>query len=112
MHYTQQLSTSRGGLRAGRRWEVNITPLERFGRVAVGLAGIIGGIVLLGGAPGLLAGFFEFLLIAAGLDLVVTGITGHCPLYAKLGLNPALRQQNEKGHNEHQTAREQHGHCR
>lgn len=35
----------------------------------------------------------ELLLIVAGLDLIVTGGTGHCPLYKKLGRLP-LR----KGH--------------
>ncbi|WP_306670117.1 YgaP-like transmembrane domain [Rhodococcus opacus] len=29
------------------------------------------------------------LLIAAGPDLVVTGSTGHCPLYQRLGHVPA-----------------------
>jgi hypothetical protein len=31
---------------------------------------------------------FEVLLVAAGLDLVVTGALGHCPLYRKLGHVP------------------------
>ncbi|MEK7425089.1 MAG: YgaP-like transmembrane domain [Actinomycetota bacterium] len=30
----------------------------------------------------------EILLAAAGLDLVVTGALGHCPLYQKLGHVP------------------------
>jgi hypothetical protein len=30
----------------------------------------------------------EALLIAAGLDLVVTGALGHCPLYQRLGHMP------------------------
>jgi hypothetical protein len=34
----------------------------------------------------------EMLLVIAGLDLIVTGVTGHCPLYQRLGLTPrALR---------------------
>ena len=33
------------------------------------------------------------LLVLAGLDLVVTGALGHCPLYAELGrLPPSLRR--------------------
>jgi hypothetical protein len=51
---------------------VNITPAERAGRIVVGLAAVIAGIVL----------------VAAGLDLAVTGALGHCPLYAKLGYLP------------------------
>jgi hypothetical protein len=30
----------------------------------------------------------ELLLIAVGLDLLVTDATGHCPLYRKLGHVP------------------------
>jgi hypothetical protein len=67
---------------------VNITPSERAGRVLLGLAAMVVGAVLLGGAAGALAVVLEVLLIAAGLDLVVTGALGHCPLYAKLGHVP------------------------
>ncbi len=67
---------------------VNITPAERAGRVAVGLAAIIAGIVLLAGAGSALAVVLEALLVAAGLDLAVTGALGHCPLYHKLGYLP------------------------
>jgi hypothetical protein len=35
-----------------------------------------------------LAVVLELLLIAAELDLAVTGALGHCPLYAKLGYLP------------------------
>ena len=44
---------------------------------------------LLGGAASTLAVVLELLLVLAGLDLVVTGALGHCPLYAKLGHVPA-----------------------
>ena len=67
---------------------VNITPAERAGRIAVGLAAIIAGIVLLAGAGPALAVVLEALLVAAGLDLAVTGALGYCPLYAKLGYLP------------------------
>ena len=36
-----------------------------------------------------LAVLLELLLAAAGLDLVVTGALGHCPLYQRLGHMPA-----------------------
>ena len=75
-----------------RRPIVNITPPERAGRVVLGLVGVIGGIVLLGSASGALLVVLELLLIAAGLDLIVTGALGHCPLYRKLGhVPPSLR---------------------
>lgn len=69
------------------RWHrpgVNITSAERVGRVAMGLAAIVAGTVLLASAGSALAVILEVLLIAAGADLVVTGALGHCPLYAKL----------------------------
>jgi hypothetical protein len=71
---------------------VNITPTERWGRVIMGLVGVVIGVVLIASTPSLLAGVLEGLLIAAGLDLVVTGALGHCPLYAKLGHIPSSRR--------------------
>jgi hypothetical protein len=70
------------------RWKVNITPAERVGRILLGLVGAVGGILLLAGSPTALSGTLEVLLVLAGLDLVVTGATGHCPLYQKLGHMP------------------------
>ena len=43
---------------------------------------------MLTGATSVLAVLLETLLVIAGLDLVVTGALGHCPLYAKLGHMP------------------------
>ena len=70
------------------RWKVNTTPAERVGRILLGLVGAVGGILLLIGSPTALTGTLEVLLVLAGLDLVVTGATGHCPLYQKLGHMP------------------------
>lgn len=67
---------------------VNITPLERLGRVGIGLATVIVGIVLLSGAGSFIAVVLEGLLVATGLDLLLTGALGHCPLYQKLGYLP------------------------
>lgn len=71
------------------RWSVNITPTERAARIVIGGLGALGGALLLAGASSVLAVILEILLIAAGLDLVVTGALGHCPLYHKLGHVPA-----------------------
>lgn len=71
-----------------RRPTVNITPLERAGRVTVGLLGVVGGIVLLGSASATGVVVVEVLLVLAGLDMIVTGALGHCPLYARLGRRP------------------------
>ena len=70
------------------RWNVNITPAERVGRILLGLIGAVGGILLLAGSPTVLTATLEVLLVLTGLDLVVTGATGHCPLYQKLGHLP------------------------
>lgn len=72
---------------------VNITPAERLGRVTIGLAAVIAGAVLLATAGSALAIVLEALLVAAGLDLAVTGTLGHCPLYARLRYLPrSLRE--------------------
>lgn len=71
-----------------KRPTVNITPPERAGRVLVGLVGAIGGLVLLGSAGSVAVAALEVLLVLAGLDLIVTGALGHCPLYRKLGYVP------------------------
>ena len=71
-----------------KRPVVNITPLERAGRVLIGSVGAIGGLLLLASAGSLGVAVLEVLLVIAGLDLVVTGALGHCPLYAKLGHMP------------------------
>lgn len=76
-----------------KRPEINITPGERAGRVAVGAtAAAVGGWLLLAGGGWPIV-FLEILLVLAGLDLVVTGALGHCPLYKRLGYVPsALRR--------------------
>lgn len=70
------------------RLSVNITPVERAGRITIGLGAVIAGAVFLASASFVIAAVLAVLLIAAGLDLVITGALGHCPLYAKLGHMP------------------------
>jgi hypothetical protein len=70
------------------RWSINITPAERAARIIVGGAGAMVGIVLLVGASSTVAIALDLLLVLAGLDLVVTGTLGPCPLYARLGHVP------------------------
>lgn len=72
-----------------RRPQINITPAERLARVALGAAGIAAGSLLLASTGGAVAVVLELLLVAAGLDLLVTGVLGHCPLYKRLGYVPA-----------------------
>lgn len=71
-----------------KRPEVNIAPLERVGRILIGLVGVIGGGVLLASANAAWIVALELLLALAGLDLLVTGALGHCPLYRILGHVP------------------------
>jgi len=80
------------GLRRPSR--TNITTLERAGRITVGLLAGAFGVAGVVGAGSVLAVVLYLLLIAAGIDLIVTGATGHCPLYQKLGYAPSsLRSQ-------------------
>ena len=72
-----------------RRFTVNISRAERVGRVVLGVGAVIVGVILLLSAHTVLAVLLDLLLAAAGLDLVVTGALGHCPLYQRLGHVPA-----------------------
>ena len=71
-----------------KRPPINITPPERAARVAVGILGVVAGSLLLPQAGGAIAVVLEVLLLLAGVDLVVTGALGHCPLYKRLGYVP------------------------
>ena len=75
-----------------QRWSVNVSPAERIARIVIGAAGVVGGMFVIAGGPSVWAVVLAVLLILAGLDLVVTGATGHCPLYQKLGHIPASLQ--------------------
>jgi hypothetical protein len=72
-----------------KRPTINISRTERLARIALGLVGAIAGVVLLAAASGALAIVLEALLVLAGLDLVITGALGHCPLYKRLGHVPS-----------------------
>lgn len=71
-----------------KRPTVNLTTIERLGRVVIGLAAAVAGVVLLASGAGTWAAIAETLLLLTGLDLAVTGALGHCPLYKKLGYTP------------------------
>lgn len=76
-----------------RRPVVNITPRERAGRILVGLAATVAGVVLLVSATAAGVVALEVLLVLAGLDLAITGALGHCPLYQRMGhVPPSLRR--------------------
>lgn len=71
------------------RPSVNLIPGERIARVVLGATAVVAAVLLLQDAGSGLAVILKALLGIAGLDLVVTGATGHCPLYQKLGHVPA-----------------------
>lgn len=71
---------------------VNISAVERGGRIVVGIAAIVAGLLLLAAASSVLAVVLEVVLIVAALDMVFTGATGHCPLYQRLGRGPVPRR--------------------
>jgi hypothetical protein len=55
----------------------------------VGAVAMLAGLLLLfEGASGVVL-ILELLLVLAGVDLLVTGALGHCPLYRWLGYVPA-----------------------
>lgn len=83
------MSTPTTGVSPRPAWRtVNISLVERVGRMLFGLVAIIAGGVLLTGAGSVLAVVLLLLLVLAGLDMAVTGATGHCPLYQWLGHVP------------------------
>lgn len=72
-----------------KRPSINITPLERMGRVAIGAVAVLAGVLMLRHADPAGVVALEVLLVLTGLDLIVTGALGHCPLYQKLGHVPS-----------------------
>ena len=72
-----------------KRPVVNISHSDSLGRILIGLLAVVGGAILLGSASGAGLVVLEVLLVLAGLDMIVTGALGHCPLYAKLGHVPS-----------------------
>ncbi len=71
----------------GDRNMKNLGTMERVLRVALGGSLAIWGLVLVFGAGDLIWRLVYVALIALGVDFVVTGIRGYCPLYNRLGWN-------------------------
>lgn len=88
----EAVSEVRGAQRIHRP-DVNLTGVERAARILVGIAATIAGTMLLAGTTSAIGVVLEILLVLAGLDLLVTGALGHCPLYHRLGYVPrSLRE--------------------
>lgn len=74
------------GAKNGR--QQNVGTIERWVRVLGGGGAAVAGLaLLLAGPASLLLGVAAVALSLLGLDFVVTGLTGHCPLYQRLGRN-------------------------
>ena len=67
----------------------NLSTIERVLRVSLGGALAIWALMLLLGGDGLIWRLLYVALIALGVDFVVTGIRGYCPLYNRLGWSTA-----------------------
>jgi len=67
----------------------NLGTIERVLRVALGGALAIWALVSFLGGGGIIWRLLYVALIALGVDFVVTGIRGYCPLYNRLGWSTA-----------------------
>lgn len=71
----------------------NLGTLERVLRVLLGGALAVWALSLLLGGGALVWQLLRIALIALGVDFVVTGIRGYCPLYKRLGWSTAKPQE-------------------
>lgn len=67
----------------------NLGMIERVLRVALGGALALWALVLFLGGDNLIWRLLYVALIALGVDFIVTGIRGYCPLYNRLGWSTA-----------------------
>lgn len=71
----------------------NVGTIERSIRiVGGGLAAIIGLFILLPSPVSAVSGGIGVVLVLLGIDFVITGLTGYCPLYHRLGWSTASSQ--------------------
>lgn len=70
----------------------NIGTIERVLRITLGATLALWSFVLLLGGGALIWRLLDVALIALGVDFVVTGIRGYCPLYNRLGWSTARRK--------------------
>ena len=69
---------------------VNLSVAERVARIAVGVTGAAGAVAWFALVPSAVVAVGALLIAAAGIDLVVTGARGYCPLYAWLARRAAV----------------------
>ena len=71
----------------------NLGTIERVLRVLLGGALAVWALSLLLGGGAVVWQLLRVALIALGVDFVVTGIRGYCPLYKRLGWSTARPQE-------------------
>ena len=76
-------------MREGESTMTNLGTTERVVRVALGGALAVWAVARSTGAAGWPSQVLDVALVALGLDFVVTGIRGYCPLYKRLGWSTA-----------------------
>lgn len=67
----------------------NLGSIERVLRVVLGGALAIWALVMFFGGAGLIWRLVYIAVIALGVDFIITGIRGYCPLYNRLGWTTA-----------------------
>jgi hypothetical protein len=72
----------------------NVGTIDRVLRVSLGGALAIWTFTRLSGHGPVLVWLFNIAIIALGLDFVVTGVRGYCPLYKRLGWSTTRRRPN------------------
>jgi len=76
----------------------NVTRIEQRVRMVVGsLLPLLGIVLLVPGEASLASGAIGTALVIAGLYLFVTGSTGYCPIYRRLGWAPWRTEVEEDG---------------
>ena len=69
--------------------KMNLGTGERILRIVIGGALLIWGVLMLYEDGGIIFLLLSIALVALGMDFIVTGIRGYCPLYNRLGWNTA-----------------------
>ena len=74
-----------------------MTGEKNIGMVDKNTRMVLGSVLIIGSILGLINPPWRYLLLLIGIILLVTGITGTCPLYSILGIN-TLEKRDENRH--------------
>lgn len=73
------------------RWTVNIGPRQRVVRVLLGAVAAVVSVVLLVNATTRVAVVLEGVVLVTAIDVLLSGLSAHCPLLAVLGQTSTSR---------------------